>query len=143
MSETKETAGSWLKTWREGIAPLLSTESLIALAKALDEDDKRLIQGGTTQPPPLVSVQDWPVEAACALGYCGWQGDGLETVGEVEEYFARMCFEIDQRMGEPAGCRWFLNWFDETPREKMRVLLLEEVHLAIVSRRAGVPMLEV
>jgi hypothetical protein len=70
-------------------------------------------------------VQDWPVEGACALGYCGWVGDGLETVGEVEEFFARMCFDVDQQLNELAGCRWWLNWFDETPRDEMRLLLPE------------------
>jgi hypothetical protein len=54
----------------------------------------------------------------------------------VEEFFARMCFEIDQRLGEPAGCRWFLNWFDETPREEMRQQLLAEVKRALAQRRA-------
>jgi hypothetical protein len=44
------------------------------------------------------------------VGYCAWQGDGLETVAEVEEFFARVCFEADQVLGEPAACRWFLNW---------------------------------
>jgi hypothetical protein len=62
-------------------------------------------------------------------------GDGLETVAEVEEFFARMCFEVDQRVGEPAGCRWFLNWFDETPREEMRAELLAEVERALLRRR--------
>ncbi len=128
---------SWRKVWREGLVPLLSTGSLEALRRALAGDDPRLIQGATTTPPPLQCVQDWPVEAACALGYCGWVGDGLETVAEVEEYFARMCFEIDQRLGEPAGCRWFLNWFDETPRDEMRRLLLGEVHRALARRQSG------
>ena len=126
---------SWRKVWREGLVPLLSTESLGALAKALETDDPRLMQGSTTTPPPLMCVQDWPVESASALGYCGWQGDGLETVGEVEEFFARMCFEIDQRLGEPAGCRWFLNWFDETPRDEMREQLLAEVNRALALRQ--------
>jgi hypothetical protein len=128
---------SWRKVWREGLAPLLSNAGLEALGRALVQDDPRLQQGATTTPPPLQCVQDWPVEAACAVGYCGWQGDGLETVGEVEEFFARMCFEIDQRLGEPAGCRWFLNWFDETPREEMRRQLLAEVHHALARRRGG------
>lgn len=48
---------------------------------------------------------------------------------------ARMCFEIDQRMGEPAGCRWFLNWWDETPRAKLFAQLLPEVELAIEQRK--------
>ena len=119
---------SWRKVWREGLVPLLSTAGLEALRRALVNDDPRLLQGATTTPPPLQCVQDWPVEAACALGYCGWQGDGLETVAEVEEFFARMCFEIDQRLGEPAGCRWFLNWFDETPRDEMRANCSAEVN---------------
>ena len=136
---------SWKNVWRRGVAPLLSTESLEALRQALVNDDPRLLQGATTTPPPLQCVQDWPVEAACALGYCGWQGDGLETVAEVEEFFARMCFEIDRNLGEPAGCRWFLNWFDETPRDEMRRLLLAEVNRALGQRRGegeGVPGLE-
>jgi hypothetical protein len=128
---------SWRKVWREGVSPLLSTASLEALGQALTSDDARLIQGATTTPPPLQCVQDWPVEAACALGFCGWQGDGLETVAEVEEFFARMCFEIDQRLGEPAACRWFLNWFDETPRDEMRELLLAEVHRVLTQRRSA------
>jgi hypothetical protein len=126
---------SWRKVWRDGLAPLISTAGLEALRTALANDDARLLQGATTTPPPLQCVQDWPVEAACALGYCGWQGEGLESVAEVEEYFARLCFEVDQRLGEPAACRWFLNWFDETPREEMRDLLLAEVNRTLAQRR--------
>lgn len=120
---------AWRKVWREGVAPLLSDEALVALEKALVEDNPRLIQGATTTPPPLQCVLDWPVEAACAIGFCGWVGDGLQTVGEVEEFFTMTMCEIDRRIGEPAGCRWFLNWFDETPRGEMRDLLVAEVRL--------------
>jgi hypothetical protein len=70
----------------------------------------------------------------CALGFCGWQGDDLESVGQVEEFFARACFEADHRLGEPAACRWFLNWFDDTPRDQMRRELLAEVELALAQR---------
>jgi hypothetical protein len=125
---------TWRKVWREGLAPLLSTGALEALCHALLADDPRLVQGVTTTPTPLPAAADLLVEAACALGYCGWQGEGLETVGEVEEFFARMCFEIDQRLGEPAGCRWFLNWFDETPRDTMRLELTPEVNRALAAR---------
>lgn len=126
---------AWRLVWRRGLAPELSTAGLEALREALIADDPRLTQGSTTTPPPLMTVLDWPVEAACALGYCGWQGDGLETVGEVEEYFARVCFEADQRLGEPAACRRFLNWFDETPRDEMRRELLAEVEQTLAERR--------
>jgi len=128
---------SWRKVWQEGVVPLLSTAGLEALRQALVSNDVRLLQGATTTPPPLQCVQDWPVEAACALGFCGWQGEGLETVAEVEEFFARMCFEVDQRLGEPAACRWFLNWFDETPRDEMRAELIGEVNLALAQRQTG------
>ncbi len=125
---------AWRKVWREGVAPQLSTAGLEALRLALTTDDPRLLQGATTTPPPLQCVQEWAVEAACAVGFCGWQGDGLETVAEVEEFFARVCFEADQALGEPASCRWFLNWFDETPREEMRRLLLAEVGRLLAQR---------
>src|SRR5918992_267026 len=82
------TMESWRTVWREGFAPVLSLKGLEALRDALAADDPRLTQGSTTTPPPLMCVQDWPVEAACALGFCGWQGDELETVGQVEEFFA-------------------------------------------------------
>jgi hypothetical protein len=132
---------SWRKVWREGVAPQLSVKELDALRRALLEDDPRLLQGATTTPPPLQCVQDWPVEKACALGYCGWQGDGLETVAEVEEFFARVCCEADLRLGEPAACRWFLNWFDDTPRDEMRNLLLGEVNRSLGQRLAQSPAL--
>lgn len=125
---------SWRMVWRDGFVPVLSTNGLTVLRDALRGDDTRLTQGSTTTPPPLLCVQDWPCEGACALGYCGWLGEQLNTVGEVEEFFAKSCFEADQRLGEPAACRWFLNWFDDTPRDQMRRDLLSEVELALAER---------
>jgi hypothetical protein len=130
---------SWQKVWREGLAPQVSTAGLEALRAALVSDDPRLLQGATTSPPPLPCVQEWPVEGACGLGFCGWQGEHLESVAEVEEYFAQKCFEADQLLGEPAACRWFLNWFDETPRGQMRRLLLAEVNRTLAQRQAEQP----
>ena len=125
---------SWRAVWRDGFAPVLSTAALEALRAALVTDDPRLVQGSTTVPPPLLIVEAWPCEAACALGFCGWQGEGLETVGAVENHFARLCYEADRRLGEPAACRWFLNWFDDTPREEMRRELLPEVERTLAER---------
>jgi hypothetical protein len=107
----------------------------LALRQALESDDRRLIQGVTTEPPPLQAVLDWPVEKACAVCFGIWQGDGdFHTVGQVETAFARVCHEADQAFGEPAACRYFLNWFDQTPRDQMRQELLAEVNRALVSR---------
>ena len=98
------------------------------------EDDPRLLQGATTSPPPLQFVEEWPVEAACAIGVCGWLGDELSTVREVEEFFARTCFECDERMGDAAMCRYFLNWADDCPRPEMRRQLLAEVDRTLAER---------
>jgi hypothetical protein len=113
---------------------------LLALRQALESDDGRLIQGATTEPPPLQTVLDWPVEKACAVCFALWQGDGdFHTVGEVEAAFARACHEADQTFGEPAACRYFLNWFDQAPRDQMRQELLAEVNLALSSREPSQP----
>jgi len=117
---------AWRKVWREGLEPQLSTKGLQALKRGLLRDDGRLTQGATTMPPPM--------QGACVVGYSAWQGDGLETVGEIEEVFARTCFEADQRLGEPAAVRYFLNWYDDTPRDEMRKQLLVEVTRALGER---------
>ena len=131
---------SWRIVWRDGFVPELTRSNLEALAEALRTDDVRLTQGSTTTPPPLMCVQDWPCEAGCALGYCGAVENGgfmVATVGTVEEFFAKACFKADQRLGEPAACRWFLNWFDNTPRDEMRRELLAEVERALAGRVAA------
>lgn len=118
------------------MAPNISTDGLRSLLKALKADDPRLTQGSTTTPPPLMCVQDWPVEGACALGWCGWQGGegDISRVGEVEEFFAKLCFLADEKMGEPAACRWWLNWFDDTPRDEMIRELIPEVERELLQR---------
>jgi hypothetical protein len=129
---------SWRLVWRSGFAPILPIDGLKALATALLTDDKRLVQGSTTTPPPLMCVQDWPVEAGDCFGYISavtHGGFGVATVGECEEFFAKCCYEADQALGEPAACRWFLNWYDDTPRDTMRRELLEEVELIINGRK--------
>ncbi len=155
---------SWKRVWRNGFVPLLSEKALQGLLEALETDDSRLVQGSTTTPPPLSCVSDWPCEAACGIGYAGAVEMGgllpppsyerslgevpgmsqqagsppavVATVGEVEEYFAKMCWECDKLLHEPAGCRFFLNWFDETPRDEMIALLIQEVQLALAQKEA-------
>ena len=127
---------TWRKVWRNGIAVQLTMAGLEALRQALLSDNNRLLQGATTSPPPLSCVQDWAVEGACPIGFCGWKGDGMKTVGEVEHYFARVCFRIDELLGEPAACRYFLNFWDESPRAEMRGELLSEVGLELERRAA-------
>lgn len=126
---------AWQAVFRKGIAPVLGTKCLEALAKGLREDDPHLIQGSTTDPPPLQCVEDWEVEGACGIAYAHWKGSNLETVGAVESEFARTCFEAGRVLGDPASVRYFLNFFDETPREQMRLLLLAEVAQVLAERK--------
>jgi len=123
--EPPESQEPWRRAWRAAAA-VLAPDELEALRAALLVDDPRLIQGATTEPPPLLACQSWPVEAACPLAYCGWRV-GLVTVAEVEEFFARACFKIDEALGEWAACRYLLNWIDETPRGDMVAALLAEI----------------
>ncbi len=132
-----EPLAAWQRVWRAG-ASLLPTAGLEALAVALETDDPRLLQGATTSPPPLRVVEDWDVEAACLVGFCHWQdGTGKTTVHDVEEMFAKWAFAVDQVLGEPAGCRWFLQWADETPRDQMRAALLPEIRRELARRKVG------
>lgn len=129
----------WRQVWRDGFAPILPIDGLTALATALREDDKKLIQGATTTPLPLMCVMDWPVEAGDCLAFMGavtHGGFGTATVGECEEFFAKCCYEADQLLGEPAACRWLLNWYDDTPRDEMRRELLAEVESVLENRAA-------
>jgi len=125
---------SWRHIWREGFAPSLPTNGLMALSEALITDDTRLLQGANTCPPPLMCVKDWPVEGADAIGFVGWMESNLANVGEVEEFFARACFECDKRLQEPAACRWFLNYWDDTPRAEVFRELLSEVKRTLAER---------
>jgi hypothetical protein len=128
---------SWRKVWREGIAPLMSESGLRALLAGLESDDAALTQGCTTTPPPMQSVLDWPCEGACVIGYAAWKGEGKLLVGEVEEYFADVCYRADMALGEPAAVRYFLNWFDYTPRDVMRAELLREVNNELTIRESA------
>ena len=143
----------WQRIWRNGLAPRLSRRGLQTLRTALVRDDPRLVQGRTMTPPPLLGLRDAEVEAACALGLCGWHGDGCTTVGSLEAYFDELCTAADAALGEPAACRpssgpvrstaspgsicepaacrHFLDWFDAAPRYTMRRLLLAEVERAL------------
>ncbi|HEY1189547.1 MAG TPA: hypothetical protein VGE74_18015 [Gemmata sp.] len=125
---------SWRLYWRKALAAVLPTTGIESLRDALRSDNPCLVQGSTTVPAPLIATRDERVCGACAIAFCGWQGDALETVGAVEEFFSRICWEGDQAFGEPAGCRKFLDWFDDTPRDEVRRELFAEVERTLAER---------
>jgi hypothetical protein len=128
----------WRRVFRRGFAPALGLRRLKVLADGLRANDPRLIQGMTCNPSGTGQPESGlPPEGACAVGYACWQAFGLLTTGEIENEFARRCLECDSLLGELVGCRWFLNWFDETPRELAIAELLPEVEAAIVELEAS------
>src|SRR2546426_4798668 len=103
----------WRRIWREGLVPQLSRDGLLALQSALVHDDPRLLQGTVCCPPPLEALRECAVKGTCAISFCGWRGEGLSSVGKVEEYFHHICDAADTVFHEPAACRFFLNWYDD------------------------------
>lgn len=129
----------WRRVWREGLVPLLSTASLEHLADILMRDDDRLIQGVTISPPALDVFEQHEVEAGCFIVLCA-VAEGNETVGQAFRYFERMCLDVDEILHEPGICRYFLDWFDATPRRVMRGELLQEVQDALARREPVLQM---
>jgi hypothetical protein len=130
----------WQFAWRFGFAPQFSKVGLSVLREALFRDDCRLIQGANTNPLPLNShIEKEPV-GACAVCYIAWVADGMKRVGEIEEFFAHVCFEADRRLGEPTACRRFLNWFDDSPRDVVRHRLLAEIEIELTALATELPI---
>ena len=106
--------------------------SIRNLLNALETDNFTcLVQGSTTVPPPLLCVKDWPCEGGCAVSWLAsprpiTKMDG-PTVGEVEQGFAELCAGCDKHAGVHAACRFFNNWFDDTPWKLVRVQLAAEL----------------
>lgn len=125
-----EPSPSWMIVFRYGILPSLSTNALRFLQHCLATNDKRLIQKETTQP----QKPDEPCSHACLLALPVWLKHPAPTVAEAEDYFHWLCCETDNKIGEPASTRYFLNWFDDTPREEMRAKLLPIVNETINDR---------
>jgi hypothetical protein len=130
---------AWQRVWRLGIAPNLLTAGLRALQWALVTSDPALVQGVTMEPAPFGQFGDFPVSAACAVAYAGWKSERLETVAEVEDFFARVCSHADETLGEPAAIRYFIDWFDATPVDRMRPALLAEVTAELARRSRHTP----
>ena len=147
----------WRKVFRKGFLPALwklvgregyATGLRAVEEKLLDDDDGSLCQKDTTRAAPQTGLwanhpNDFPgregcvCESACFVSFVAWKAGVVKpkheraTIGEVEEAFAQVCFGIDREMGEPAACRWFLNWFDETPMSDVRQALLMETMRAL------------
>lgn len=119
---------TWRRVWRVGFAPGLSTPGLRALRDGLAIDDPAIAQGAS------VSPAEGEVASTCAVGYCAWRGDDCRMAAEVEAHFIRACLAADTRLGCAGASRWFLNWFDDGPRDVVFRCLLAEVDLVLARR---------
>jgi hypothetical protein len=118
----------------EGFFPIVPTHRLNAMLKLLEADDPAIIQGSTSFPPPLLATDGEQVESVDPVGFMGSDNTLTLTVGEVEEGFARLCFDADQRLGEPAACRFLLNAIDDNDRTEVWDFLTAEIRQEL-SRR--------
>jgi hypothetical protein len=125
---------AWQKVFRDGIAPQLSTRALEELHGSLTRNDPALLQGQTTDPVPCPENDSLPVAGACPIALGGWRGEGLETVADVEDFFARIVCQADRVLGEPAAVRYFFHFTDAVDRETFRREILAEVNRALAHR---------
>jgi len=112
----------------------MSLEQLQIGLKACEEDDPELMQCFTVAPSPNFALKHLPVNAACLTSYLGWKGKGLRNVQEVSHYFAEACHQADVLLGEDAGCRHLLNFWDDHKRAKVLALMAEELRENIKER---------
>jgi hypothetical protein len=82
-----------------GIAPRLGLAGLQALRDALERDEPALIQGNTTKPDLNTTCRGEPCEGACGVAYALWKTLELQSIGETERAFTRLCVSVDAQMG--------------------------------------------
>lgn len=127
---------AWREAWRRGFAPQFHSETLRGLLAALRSNSVQIGQDYTCYPWPNPSNYERACESACPVGYCGMV-DGLETVGEVNEFFGEVCHNADRLLGGPGECRHFLNAVDSWSRPQLLANLIPEVELALQNREAA------
>ena len=118
---------SWRHTWRMGFAPQMSRDELLTLFTALDARDPAICQGAVVREPYMLPCQEMHVWTLDPVIYSAWITGDIKTVGEALDLFARRCEECDRLLGEPAGCLWFINWWDDTDITIARRKLAREI----------------
>lgn len=118
-----------IKVWRAGFAHQMPDDVLEAMEFGLLIDDPAIIQGNTSSPQPPHGNWGGLCQSTDITCYGFWRKGGLETIGDIETKFSELCYEADEKLGEPAFCRWYLNWVDSCPRDEMFSVMLREVRL--------------
>jgi hypothetical protein len=125
----------WRVAWRKGFVPSLTRAHLEALRKGLADADPRLVRKATTVPScwtTLFKKKDTRLEKACAVAYCGWQAEGLDTVAKAVGFFDRVCLAARSRLAdEGTDYQDFFKFIDHAPWNAVVEGLLAEVDLAL------------
>lgn len=115
----------------------LSTNGLQALSRALVNDDERLVQGTCgkdCEPYTGLFHHGDPLSFALATG------DGIEDWDTLSSAWSQHMVQSDGGWGPGQIKSWaLLAMWDEQPREKARMWLLELVEVEL-QRRAALPM---
>lgn len=130
----------WRRAWEECIAPLLSTRALVALRDGLRANDARLITNRIVSPTRNDRTTPMAPLGACPIGYCGWQGEGLTTCEEVENFFGDLTFRaaaLATERNSDVFVSDFVIWWDVTPREFSVPALLWVVEVTLAARNIG------
>ena len=114
---------TWQKFWVDGVLPLISETQKEAIKKALETNDRSLIQGKTVKSTDGFGKYSLPAGKCCAIAYTCWK-PGM-TVREVEQDFDDMCLKADELCGVPLAAGEFLIWWDAHPREYVFAELLK------------------
>lgn len=113
---------SWRRVWRDGFVPsfvdVLGKEraalGVQLLHRALKGRDPAVRQGVTTFPGGSADLEGCSPEV-----YVAW----VSTVSSSPKWscqagdamFGALCVSCDGRVGMERACRFFMNWWDETP----------------------------
>lgn len=123
------------RVFHEGFVPLLKDEELWVLKGWLTMAPERFKQGYTLYPVPTPAEEPYMMpDCGCLITNIG-RINMLKYADELYEYFARMCYNIDQNMGEPSAVRYLLNWYDDSPWEDVKNGSIEELEAALQCRK--------
>lgn len=119
------------RAWRQGMVPQLVDTGLLALREALIANDPALLRGSTVTPWAVADLANAPCEGVCPLAFALWRGLGLVTSGSVSAAWSRIMDECHNAGLLP----WiFVGWWDDTPAQEARNILLGLVVEALAAR---------
>lgn len=125
---------AWKYVLVNGFLPQWADSTLQRLLTALENNDRRLVQGKTTIPVAHSDGDDFPTVACCPVSFCAVAEPFSTPAVEVDEMFGLACAEADRLLGTPLAVRFFLNWVDDGDRDRCFELMAEAVREELQKR---------